>query len=52
MFIVRSASISSYTRIEPISADMAEPLRPAIRMASMTGASSLHMDKPTIPPRT
>jgi hypothetical protein len=52
MFIVRSASISSYTVMDPISADIAEPLRPAISTASSTGASSLQMDSPTMPPST
>ncbi len=38
--------------MEPISADMAEPMRPAMRMAIMTGASSLHIESPIMPPRT
>ncbi len=36
--------------MEPISADMAEPMRPAIRMAIITGANSLHMERPIMPP--
>ena len=36
--------------MEPISAAMAEPMRPAIRIAIMTGASSLQTDRPTRPP--
>jgi hypothetical protein len=36
--------------MEPISAAMAEPMRPAIRMDIITGASSLHMELPTTEP--
>src|SRR5260370_416678 len=50
MFIVRNASISWYTRIDPISAAMAEPIRPAIKIDIITGASSLQIEMPTTPP--
>ncbi len=36
--------------MEPISAAIAEPMRPAMRMAIITGASSLAMAMPTTPP--
>jgi hypothetical protein len=36
--------------MDPISAAMAEPMRPAISTDIITGASSLQTDKPTSPP--
>ena len=36
--------------MEPISAAIAEPMRPAMRMDIITGASSLAMAMPTSPP--
>ena len=52
MSIVRSALISSYTVIEPSSAAIADPARPARRKAIMTGPSSFVIARPTIGPST
>jgi len=38
--------------MEPISAAIAEPIRPAMRIDIMTGASSLQMEIPTTLPTT
>ena len=46
MPMTRMASSSSVTRITPICAVMAEPERPAIRMAASTGPSSRISDRP------
>ncbi len=51
MSMVRSALISSYTVIEPSSAAIADPARPASRKAINTGPSSFVMARPTIGPR-
>ncbi len=45
--ITRRASISSRMAIEPISAVMAEPVRPAIMMAVISSASSRRPSTPT-----
>src|SRR5439155_1158135 len=50
MSMVRSALISSYTVIEPSSAAIAEPARPARRKAIITGPSSFAIARPTIGP--
>ena len=50
MFIVTRASTSWYTFIEASSAVMAEPTRPATRMATITGPSSRTMVRPTSVP--
>jgi hypothetical protein len=46
--MVASASISSVTRITPSCAVIAEPERPATRMATSTGPSSRTMPRPMI----
>ena len=46
MPMTRMASSSSVTRITPICAVMAEPERPAIRMAASTGPSSRISEMP------
>ena len=46
MPMTRIASSSSVTRITPICAVMAEPLRPAIKMAASTGPSSRIKEMP------
>ena len=44
---VRSASISSVTAMVPIWAAQAEPERPAMMIAVISGANSRSMDRPT-----
>ncbi|OPZ69006.1 MAG: hypothetical protein BWY82_02397 [Verrucomicrobia bacterium ADurb.Bin474] len=50
MFMVLSASTSLYTVMEASSAVVADPTRPARRMATITGASSRQRDNPTMLP--
>src|SRR5262249_5330685 len=52
MSIVRSAPISSYTVIDPSSAAIEEPVRPARRKPIITGPISFVMARPTMGPRT
>src|SRR5262249_48242729 len=52
MSIVRSAPISSYTVIEPSSAAIEEPVRPARRKPIITGPISFVMARPTMGPST
>jgi hypothetical protein len=51
MSMVRSAAISSFTFIEPISAAIADPARPATRNPMTTGPSSFVIASPTSEPR-
>ena len=47
MPMMRSASTSSFTRMVPISAAKAEPVRPASTTAAISGPSSRSREMPT-----